>query len=57
VGFFSFAPKDNGIFLSKIYIRKESRGKGYAKQSISFIKDIANKANLKHITLTVNKKQ
>ncbi|MDR0485294.1 MAG: GNAT family N-acetyltransferase, partial [Elusimicrobiota bacterium] len=54
-GFFSFVPKDGGIFLSKIYIRENCRGKGYARKSISFIKDAALKAKLKHITLTVNK--
>ncbi|MDR0822492.1 MAG: GNAT family N-acetyltransferase [Endomicrobium sp.] len=56
-GFFAIVPQpqEKNLFLSKIYIRKESRAKGYGKQSVSFIKDFAKSAKLQSITLTVNR--
>jgi RimJ/RimL family protein N-acetyltransferase len=54
-GFFAIAPKDNSLFLSKIYIKQAKRGLGFAKKSISFIKDIAEKEGFDNIILTVNR--
>jgi predicted acetyltransferase len=54
-GFFAIAPKADNLFLSKIYIRKDSRKKGYAKKSFDFIVDFAKKLKLSSITLTVNR--
>jgi ribosomal protein S18 acetylase RimI-like enzyme len=54
-GFLAFAPKENHIFLSKIYLHKDIRGKGYAKDCIDFIRIFAKKLNLNSIVLTVNR--
>ncbi|MCL2389943.1 MAG: GNAT family N-acetyltransferase [Endomicrobia bacterium] len=54
-GYFAVAPKDGCLFLSKIYVRKESRKKGYAKKSLEFIKKFAKSLNLDNIVLNVSR--
>ena len=54
-GYFAVVPKDCYLFLSKIYIRKESRKKGYARKSVEFIKELSKSLNLGNIVLTVNR--
>ncbi|MDR1195989.1 MAG: GNAT family N-acetyltransferase [Endomicrobium sp.] len=54
-GYFAIVPGEENIFLSKIYVRKSSRKKGYGKKSVLFVKDFAKKNNCKNIFLTVNK--
>lgn len=54
-GYFAVAPKDGQLFLSKIYIRKACRGKGYARKSIEFMKELAAGLSLSGIFLTVNR--
>lgn len=48
-------PEKSKIFLSKVYIDKEHRGKGIATVMLRDILDIAEDAGLKSIYLTVNK--
>jgi len=57
LGYLSILLKeDTGeLFLSKIYIRLEQRGKGYGKMTMDFIESLARRRNLNRITLTVNK--
>lgn len=56
LGFTAICPKEDGtLFLSKLYIKKEYRGKGYLKSSFDFLKDYAKSKELKCIWLTVNK--
>ncbi|MDL2238083.1 GNAT family N-acetyltransferase, partial [Christensenellaceae bacterium OttesenSCG-928-K19] len=43
------------LFLSKIYLLKEYRGKGYAKDMIAQLVEMAQQLRLKSIWLTVNK--
>ena len=40
-GYFSFYPKDGRMFLSKIYLEKEFRGKGISYDVLDFIKSEA----------------
>ena len=54
-GYFAVIPENDDLILSKLYIRKESRGRGYARQIVDFIKNLARSRNLKRITLTVNR--
>lgn len=49
IGFFVYQMKDE-IFLSKLYIKKSHREKGYGKKVMDFLKQFD-----KPITLTVNK--
>jgi len=57
LGYLSVLPKeDTGeLFLSKIYIRLEQRGKGYGNMTMDFVESLARRRNLNRITLTVNK--
>ncbi|TVX96519.1 GNAT family N-acetyltransferase [Paenibacillus cremeus] len=55
VGYFAVQPqKDCTLYLSKLYLLKAHRGKGYARQAFEEIKAIAAGNNLKQIWLTVN---
>ena len=48
--------EENGkMFLSKLYILKEYRGKQIASKTFDFIEDLAVKKNLKSVWLTVNR--
>lgn len=43
------------VFLSKLYLKKSARGKGYARQIFEEIKALCRKADAEYITLTVNR--
>lgn len=55
IGYFSFVLRDTNLFLSKIYIKAEYRGKGCAKKVFQFLENIAMNNKLTEINLTVNK--
>jgi RimJ/RimL family protein N-acetyltransferase len=55
VGYFAVVPQQEELFLSKLYITAENRGKGYAKCALEFIETLARDNGLSKITLTVNK--
>lgn len=55
VGYFSYQKRDGALFLSKIYLLKDARGKGFGKQAMNFIAEKAKNKGLKSIALTVNK--
>ena len=48
-------PETNRFFVSKIYLRAEERGKGFASQTIRFYEDLCRTRNLHAAYLTVNK--
>lgn len=54
-GYMGLSLKQDYLFLSKIYIKKEFRHKGIGTSSFEFIKDLALKNNYSKIILTVNK--
>jgi ribosomal protein S18 acetylase RimI-like enzyme len=54
-GYFAVVVKGDKLFLSKIYVQKESRKKGFAKKAISFLSDMAKTLNLTSLELTVNR--
>ncbi len=55
-GYFALQPQKDNLFLSKIYIKKDFRGKGYARKTFTnAIVPIAKELELPKITLTVNK--
>ncbi len=47
-------PQDS-LFLSKFYILKENRGKGYAREAMDFMTELCKKRGIKSIWLTVNR--
>lgn len=55
IGYFGVSVKDDYLFLSKLYIKKDFRGLGCGKQAFNKIKQIAQQYNKKSIQLTVNK--
>lgn len=56
IGYLAVCPeKDNTLFLSKLYLKKEYRGRGFARKAFEFIKEIAKNNGNKMIWLTVNK--
>ena len=55
VGYFGVSPKNDHLFLSKLYFKKSLRGKGFGKMSFDQIVKIAKNNNFDKIQLTVNK--
>lgn len=54
-GYIGLSKKEDYLFLSKLYIKKDFRHQGIGTQVFEFIKDFALKNNYKRIILTVNK--
>lgn len=54
-GYMSVRQDEGKLFLSKFYIRKEYRGRGYASQAMAFLEQLCKDRNLSHIWLTVNR--
>ena len=55
VGFLAFYPKENCLYLSKFYLLKAERGKGYARQMHGFVCQKAQEVGLSAVELNVNK--
>lgn len=55
VGYLAFKEKQDELFLSKVYVQSEMRGKGLGKAAIEFVKEQVAQRGLKQIRLTVNK--
>ena len=55
VGYFGLEPKNDQLFLSKLYVRSSHRGKGFGSKALEFIENLAIQQGLKKIVLTVNK--
>ncbi len=55
IGYFGVCPKDDYLFLSKLYIKKNYRAMGYGKKAFIKIIEIAKQHNKNSIQLTVNK--
>lgn len=55
IGYTAVKKDGNRLFLSKLYIKKEFRGNGYASAAFRLIKEIAEEKALGAVWLTVNK--
>jgi RimJ/RimL family protein N-acetyltransferase len=55
IGYFGVVPQKKDLFLSKLYVTAENRGKGYGRCALEFIETLAGDTGLSKITLTVNK--
>ena len=55
IGYLAFKIVDSDLFLSKIYILKDFRGKSFGKQAMDFVSKQAQISECITITLTVNK--
>jgi len=55
VGYAGIHKEKDKMFLSKLYILKDYRKKGYASLAFAFLQNMCKENNLKNIYLTVNK--
>lgn len=55
VGFLAFYPKGEVMYLSKFYLRKEERGRGYSHAMLAFLVEQTREAGLPAIELNVNR--
>ncbi len=54
-GYLSIRKEENALFLSKLYIAKRFRGRGYARKAMELLEEICRKYGLPKIWLTVNR--
>ena len=55
LGFMGFYPRKDALYLSKWYLKKEHRGRGYARPMLAFLRAEAEKEGLTAVELNVNK--
>lgn len=55
IGYTAIKPDGDRLFLSKLYLKKEERGKKYARAVTDMLKEIARERGHRAIWLTVNK--
>lgn len=55
LGYTGIKKEADRLFLSKLYLLKENRGKGYASEAFKFLINYCKENGLKSIYLTVNK--
>lgn len=55
VGYFGVQPEKDYLFLSKLYVLHDFRGRGFATQALCAVKSFAESFGLNRIRLTVNK--
>lgn len=55
IGYLSIQPRENLLFLSKVYLLKSFRGRGFFTSVLLFIENLAADLKVDKIQLTVNK--
>ena len=55
VGYVGIQPEDGRLFLSKLYLRRSIRGRGYARRILAFLTGFCDGHGLHSIWLTVNR--
>lgn len=55
VGYFAIKEEKDQLFLSKLYVEKSNRGKGFSSAALDFIKQYCKQNKLAYIWLTVNR--
>jgi diamine N-acetyltransferase len=55
LGYVGFKAEADKLFLSKLYLKKEARGKGHFSKMFTFVEQAAQERGLKSLYLTVNK--
>ncbi len=54
-GFMGFYPREDVMYLSKLYLYKDKRGRGYSRKMVEFIASAARAEGLPAIELNVNR--
>ncbi|WYP26405.1 GNAT family N-acetyltransferase [Alkalihalobacillus sp. FSL W8-0930] len=55
IGYLAVKEEGSRLFLSKLYMLKEARGKGYASEAMSFLENLCKQRDLEVLWLTVNR--
>lgn len=56
-GFFAIEPQaDHRLFLSKLYVRNQARGRGVASEAMAYMENICQAQHLTSLWLTVNRR-
>ncbi len=55
IGYMAVKPDSGRLFLSKLYILKAARGKGCAREALTFLSNICRRRGLGSVWLTVNR--
>ena len=55
VGFMGFYPRDGAMYLSKLYLYKDKRGRGYSREMVRFVSVAAKNEGLTGVELNVNR--
>ncbi|MDD5952133.1 MAG: GNAT family N-acetyltransferase [Oscillospiraceae bacterium] len=55
IGYTGVKSENGKLFLSKLYLQKQHRGKGYASKAFAFLESLCQKEGLSAIWLTVNR--
>ena len=55
LGFLAWYPRGRALYLSKFYLYRHQRGRGYARQMLDFLIQTAKDNHLKAIELNVNR--
>ena len=55
IGYMGICPQEEKLFLSKLYLKKEFRGYGFASEAFRFLEQYCAENGLQAIWLTVNK--
>ena len=55
LGYIGVQPRGEELFLSKLYLRKEYRGKGVFSGMLAFCENLASELSLTSLSLTVNR--
>ena len=55
IGFMAFFPREDHMYLSKLYLYREERGRGHAREMLEFVAGKAREEGLRAIELNVNK--
>ena len=54
-GFLAYYPREGALYLSKLYLYKNQRGKGFSRVMLEFLKEKAKELGLNRIELNVNR--
>lgn len=55
IGYMGVKPEENRLFLSKLYLRKDYRGRGFASEAFAFLDNYCTEKGLEAVWLTVNR--
>jgi diamine N-acetyltransferase len=55
IGYIGAQPKNDELFLSKLYVKSSKRRRGWGNRAIRFVEKLAKERKLARVVLTVNK--